>query len=292
MRRRRVTRLGALFGLVAWLGAPASAGAQPAPGDETWTAPAWMGEVTFLAANSLLGGLAGGIRQELRGGSFRDGFTRGALGGAVAYGGRRVAVRDFFGAGLVGRQVSATGASIVRNAGEGVPSLSRILVPLGPVSVYLHRGEERRLTARLDAHSAAWLAGALLDDRLDLDASASLSAGAPVFRAPRHRVTSGNGRGAEVGGVIILGATADRSPRGNVLAHERVHVLQQDFGREVFGSPLESWLIEQVPGGRAVNRVLEPGLFMPAVHLLVVDLLGVDHGERPWEIEAGFLEGR
>lgn len=44
--------------------------------------PRWAGQVTALTSNALLGGLTAGIDQELRGGSFKDGFARGALGEA------------------------------------------------------------------------------------------------------------------------------------------------------------------------------------------------------------------
>lgn len=84
----------------------------------------------------MLGGLTAGIVQRLRGGSFSDGFARGAVGGAVAYAGRRIAAERFDGAGLLGRQVGAVGASVVRNASERRPSLERLFFPAGPLHVY------------------------------------------------------------------------------------------------------------------------------------------------------------
>lgn len=98
--------------------------------EETWEAPSWVGDVSFLGANVILAGITAGMRQALSSGSFEEGFAKGALGGAIAYGGRRLAVRDFAGAGFLGRQLSAVGISITGNAGEGVPALSRLTLPV------------------------------------------------------------------------------------------------------------------------------------------------------------------
>lgn len=91
-----------------------------------WASEDWVGEVTFASANALLAGLSAGLLQVIRKGSFKHGFATGALGGAVVYTGRRLAVEDFWGAGLMGRQISAVGSSLTRNAGDGEPVFSRI----------------------------------------------------------------------------------------------------------------------------------------------------------------------
>src|SRR5688572_16046106 len=100
-----------------------SLAAQNGPqGSDNWTAPAWVGDVTFLGANALTSGLSAGLLQRLRGGSFRDGLARGALGGSVKYAGMRVSAQRFDGAGLLGRHVAATGTSMVRNASDARPT--------------------------------------------------------------------------------------------------------------------------------------------------------------------------
>jgi hypothetical protein len=273
---------------------PARAQSELSQRDETWQTPVWMGDVAFLSANALLGGLTGGILQAVRDGSFHEGFARGALGGALSYGGRRVAVGGFWGAGLLGRQVSAVGASVVRNASEARPALSRLSLPVGPVNLYVQRDDDVHLRAKVDIHGAAWLLSALLDERVALDGGASLSAGAPVFRTPRYRLGSAGDHlsGISVGGIIVLGYDADRHPDHDVFAHERVHVLQYDFLQEVWGDPLELWIGGKVPGGRAVLRLVRPGLVVPGIKSSLVSLLDLEWEDRPWEIEAEYLEHR
>src|SRR5688500_10942351 len=105
------------------------------------TTPTWVGQFTVAGANALLSGVTAGVIQELRGGSFSDGFARGALGGVVIYAGKRVAMDRFAGAGLLGREVAAVGTSMVRNAADGVGLLDRVVLPVGPVRVYWQRTE-------------------------------------------------------------------------------------------------------------------------------------------------------
>jgi hypothetical protein len=63
--------------------------------EDMWTAPRWVGDVTFAASNALLAGVTAGVSQRLRGGEFGDGFARGAVAGVVAYAGRRVGAQRF-----------------------------------------------------------------------------------------------------------------------------------------------------------------------------------------------------
>jgi hypothetical protein len=257
--------------------------------------PAWTGDVTFLATNTLIGGLTAGVLQKIRGGSFQDGFARGSLGGAISYAGRRVAVERFSAAGLLGRQVSAVGASIVRNASEDRPMFSRILVPVGPLLLYVHADTERRVSVVVDAHATTWLLTAVLDDRLDLDWSDSFSAGAPVFRTHNRDLLNDDGDvsdGQSIGGLIVLGRRTDGLAGHDVFAHERVHVLQQDFGKEVWGQPAEAWLGGMVPGGKTVLRFVEPRVANAAWRALLVVAFDLDWADRPWEIEAEILEHR
>jgi hypothetical protein len=278
-----------VFGLlICVLFSPDEVDAQAPPG--TWRAPDWAGEVGFLGANALLGGITAGLLQELRGGSFQDGFTRGALGGALAYSGRRLAVEDFWGAGLVARQVSAVGASVVRNAAEQRPMFSRIVLVAGPLLLNIHPDSQPAVRLRMDAHTTVWMLLAVFEDRLEFDWSASFSAAAPVFRAPRHRLEGASG--ITNGGVVVLGRGVESIAGEDVFAHERVHVLQRDFGRELWGGPLERWAAGLLPGGRTVVRLVEPGVAYSGMQGMLMRLFSLDWGDRPWEIEAEFLEHR
>ena len=64
----------------------------------------WLTEVGFVGINAVLGGVTAGVTSLIRGNSFSDAFTAGALGGTMSYAGKRVAASRFYGAGLIGRQ--------------------------------------------------------------------------------------------------------------------------------------------------------------------------------------------
>ncbi|MGH7482838.1 MAG: hypothetical protein ACRELV_11835 [Longimicrobiales bacterium] len=264
--------------------------ATPLAGQEaTWTAPEWAGHATFLGGNALLAGLSAGILQELRGGSFSDAFARGALGGAVAYVGRRIVVERFDGAGLLGRQVSALGLSVARNAGEGRGSLERLMVPLGPVRVYVDRAAGT-VRPKLDLVGVIAMAHIALQNETDFDAWASLSAGAPVFDVPGRALISDDGivRGAEYTGTIMLSGVPDGG--GDTFAHERVHVLQDDFLFLLFGDPIESGLAGLTPWSDRLYDWVDFNVVGPALHRIGAEF--VSYGDRPGEVEATFLEDR
>src|SRR5690606_17462320 len=62
-----------------------------------------------FGVNVVLGGLVAGVLHGARGGDFRDAVVKGVTGGALSFAGKRLAVEPFFGAGLLGREVSAVG---------------------------------------------------------------------------------------------------------------------------------------------------------------------------------------
>lgn len=253
--------------------------------------PDWAGDFTALSANALIGGLTGGVAQKLRGGSFRDGFTRGALGGSISYGGKRLAAQSFAGAGLLGREVAAVGSSVIRNAGDGRGTLERIALPLGPVRLYLSQAPgERRAHLRVELMTLFWAAYAAATAELEWDASGSLSAGTPVFRAPDRLVRfagdSTDTGGLALGGTILLSDFAGVNTR-TTFAHERVHVLQYDQVFLTVTQPFEHWLLEALPGGSSVNRYVDISLAPLLVGALAPPF--GEHDARPWELEANFL---
>lgn len=267
---------------------PEEAAAQRA--NDRFTAPRWVGHATFLGGNAMLGALTAGVVQAVRGGDFQDGFVRGALGGAVAYTGRRVAVERFDGAGLLGRQVSAVGASIVRNAGEGRGTLERVVLPVGPMRFYLDRSDGWRVRPKVDLNDMGQTVVAAVQSETEFDPGASLSAGAPVFVAPGRDIVSG-GRavdGIAMAGVIVLGARPfDYSV--HTFAHERVHVLQHDFTSQVVGAPAGDWLLARTRLTRAVAPYVD---FDASVWLQWGLNATIEYENRPWEIEAEYLAVR
>lgn len=258
---------------------------------DRWASTSWVDDLNFASVNAIIGGLTAGIASEFRGGSFREAFTGGALGGGVAYVGKRVAAARFDGAGLLGRQVGAVGASITRNASTSSGLLDSLVVPLGPVRATISPASWSRPTLRLDAHDAYWLLYGLAEDRLTLDVGRSLSAGTPVFLTDAL-LGSGDdwANGRFEGGTIVM-TEHSRADLGDVFAHERVHAIQFDFLKHSIGYPLEDWLRGALGLGGAggLTHVLAGLGHLPVSFLLVGPW---SRDARLLEVEADFLEAR
>lgn len=287
-----------VFCVLLSIGAPLSAQCLPSPlPPEVAPAcqsryPRWTGEIASLGVNSLLGALSGGILQELRGGSFRDGFTRGAVGGSVIYVAKRVVASDFDGAGFLGREIGAVGASVVRNAGAGQPALSELVLPLGVLRVYV-RPTTRSVRFVPDLTAIGWTISGIHNGGLRFDLAKSLSAGTPVFFAD-NKILIINRDSAHVGGVTSSGVVflANVAAFGPNVArinyeHELVHVIQEDQLFMTVTDPFEDWATKQLP-------IAGPFLVRHADINLATTLLNFLSGEfplflnRPWETEAVF----
>lgn len=252
----------------------------------------WQGEALTLGINAVLGGLTSGAMRQARGRRFRDGFVTGAAGGALTYGGKRLAAERFFAAGLLGRQVAAVGGSVASNAAHGQGALDRVVLPVGPVRVYLvDRASSARVKLDL-ASTAATVVAALHPDN-EFDARESLSAGTPVFRRVAYSHDTG-WNGLQAAGVVLVrhtpggedadGESAERI--GHTAAHERIHVLQYDQTFLLWAAPAEAWALERHRWGRAVSRHVDLGLHVPVWAGLNAVL---PYDRRPWEREAHFL---
>jgi hypothetical protein len=126
---------------------------------------------------------------------------------------------------------------------------------------------------------------------LRIDLATSLSAGTPVVRA--RRLGDELWQGAYVAGVVWLRergwyATDGSRTAPHVLAHELVHVVQDDGRFIVWAEPVERRIWAAVPGGAVVGRYVDVGLHIPA-HAGLNALL--DYDSRPWEREANLLSG-
>jgi hypothetical protein len=257
--------------------------AQTVSRPDDWSAPRWVGDATFLGLNALSSGLTAGLFQLARGESFADGFARGALGGSVHYAGMRISAQAFDGAGLLGRQVSAAGVSMVRNASDGNGLLERMFVPLGPLHLYLDLADGVSVQPKLNLAALVVLISAAAEPEFTLDAGASLSSGAPVFRAHDKPLRSGGKRVNGFfmpGSIFVSNVSALELPR--VLAHERVHVLQGDWLFLALSEPAEAWVVSKIPLGSAAYRYVDIG----GTAILFHDAI------EAFEIEAGFLDDR
>ena len=271
--------------LVLLMSAPAraqcAACAEPGPRGE--------GEAVTLAANALLGGITAGVRAHARGGSVRGAFVRGVAGGALVYAGKRIAAEPFDGAGALGRPVGAVGSSVVYNAGAGRGILSRVMLPVGPLHVYVEPRGSAPVRVKLDAAAVVVATYAATRTGSRFDAGESLSSAALVFR--RAGAPTGRLQGEQAAGVMSVlypdvSTEVDSLQIGRIKAHERVHTVQYDQGFLLWAAPAEEWLAGRSPALRALNRYVDFGANVPALFALGTVL---PYASRPWEREAYFL---
>lgn len=235
-----------------------------------------------LGANVAIGAITAAIIARVNGHSVSRAALLGAIGGAVTYSGKDLATQRFDGAGLLGRQVGAVGASITRDAVEGTPAFRRLVLPFG--FVRLHLDADASDPVRVRADLAAIVAGGIaISEGGRLDVGTSLSLGTPVFRS---QVLWRDMRGAHVGGVIRLTHQHDGELGARIQAHEMVHVIQHDVDFVAFAEPVEQAFANYLPAGRWLHEWADFGVQVP-VRLAANWLL--PYNSRPWEREASIL---
>ena len=289
--RVRLVLLAALLLLPARVQGQCYPGSLTSTGECRLDAPSWGGEFAAFSANALIGGLTAGVRQAVKGESFGDAFVRGALGGAVTYGGKRLAVERFTGAGVLGRQVAAVGNSVARNAGDGIGMIDQLRLPLGPLwfVVDTRRDAPRRVQPRIDVMTTAYTIYGIVEENLELDFGTSLETGTPVFRTNNRLIIDDDS--IEIGGSALAGTLylADirvwsEELRRETLAHELTHVLQSDQIFTLISDPLEDWAVDMLLRDERGQRWLDINLSSQVFALFTLafdDYLG-----RPWEVEA------
>jgi len=241
----------------------------------------WSKEASVVGVNALLGALSTGTAALLRGDPVVPAFAKGAGGGALVYAGKRVAVQSPPGSGLIGRQLSSVGGSIVGNEMAGRGALDRIGLAAGPLRIYVGR-EVAGTDWRIDvpAVAAAAFYGPLSGRRLDV--GLSLSSGAMVFRDVY-------GGGLALPGTILVNGSSDPDRDAYVFAHEKVHILQYDQSFLSWGSPLEGWVAQRIPALRPTLSRFEFNLPVLATAALLGFTVWERHADQPWEWEAIYL---
>lgn len=287
-------------------------GGCPAPPGSATPAPRWRTQAGYAAANAALGGVTAAVARGVGARSWRaaaGAFVAGAAGGTGIYLGKRTAAQRFDGAGLAGRQLAAVSASVVRDAGAGRTPFSRLVLPVGPVRVYVGDDEHRgAVHVRLDAATIVGAVDAALQPGARFDLRGSLSSGALAFitRAPAavDLPTTAGAAQADAAGSITLGYALagtlwvlDRPevfgmPSGAVRrtrAHEQVHVVQYDAGYTLWALDGERRLFAAFGRpGRRVGRWLDLGLHAGAIGAANQ---AIPYARRPWEREAHALAG-
>jgi len=234
-----------------------------------------QGHLVTIGSNVLIGSVSGATKAKLSGRPIWRGLVRGALGGAIIYGGKRIAAEEFSAAGLLGRQLSGLGTSLVVD--DNV-----VIVPLGLGRVYLGDSAAGRWRFKVDLPATVLTTYWLLTSGTRLDMQRTLSNGAPVF-IDRAKSLSAGSEGA---GVIRI--REDSPPNMRVAArHEDIHVLQSDFTFASWSRPLEKSLwAKSSSTGQRFGRLLDLRLDLVMLELLQA---AIPYESRPWEREAHFL---
>ena len=243
----------------------------------------------LVLINAGLGGFTAGLMRAAHGESFISGFAKGAAGGAVVSAGRSIIAKDGARYAWSGRMLAAIGSSEIRNVSQGRSMLSEIIVPVGFVRLYVTTTRHIKIAPRLDVAGAfATIAYARYEDTW-FDWRESLVAGAIVFTQPE----ASDPLGSQRAGVIRV---ADIPPnvyrsgqnfvRPSVTRHELVHATQYDFISDVWGEPLEGWILGKLKNGPVIHRYLDLGL----IHPLITGVATlIEHDKRPWEVEANSI---
>jgi hypothetical protein len=235
-------------------------------------------ELAVAGLNALLGGVTAAAGRAVRGEPVMQGFWTGLVGGGVIYAGKRIAVEDFGGAGLIGREVASVGGSMIRNSSNGLAPFEEVVLPLGPVRFYISRD---RVVPRLDVASMVAASAFVIYYDARLDTRATLSSGALIFR--------GNGPmpGLSSAGTVMVWHDMPDHEEPRLMAHERVHILQYDQAFLSWGERPERRLAGHVPGPTGFLDYLDGGALVLGARTGLAAL--IPYAARPWEREAYLL---
>lgn len=279
--------LSALLGIAAPAHLAAQSGSHPDGGH-----PDWLNEFSLAASNALVGGVAAGAARALGGGSFMDGFRRGAGGGALHWLGKRMVVAGFDGRHIVGRQVAALGTSVIANASSGRTSFERLFFPVGPVALEIDSRDGRRtFKPSVSVYDLVRIGHAAVHDDLALDWKTSLTTGTTVFQGYR-RVLHSRGIDGSAAGSVVHVEEAQPYMREQIIDHEMVHVLQRDLIARAWFYPLERRIIERALGGHPWPAQVRIGVLYPTVKSLFGGLPPMSGFVGAVEAEAEWLEWR
>lgn len=244
--------------------------------------PQWQVDVRIGLANTVLGGVSVALGHLLRG--ERPGWRElawGAAGGALVYGGKRVAAEQFTGSGLLARQVSGLGSAVVWNVGHGLDPFARVQLAVGPARLRLESGAGPVLAVDMATLiSAAYFK--LANGGAILDWSRTLSSGALVF----HSRTLGR-YGSSGGGAILLPGDPLRYDERLLLAHEVIHVIQRDQLSLQATSGIDHWLVSLL-----IAPAAAPHLHLGLENLVLGAMDFIPYDRRPWEVEAYEITGQ
>jgi hypothetical protein len=226
--------------------------------------PAFYGVV-----NAAIGGVSAAVRAWHGHRSIRSALLGGTVGGLVTYGGMRL-VGESTPLRVPGLMLTGLGASLSRNAGAGVPALSRVVLPMPLGSLELGLGDSFRARYRFSASSVLMTSLALIDrpSGTSLDLGRSLNSLTPVFMTGSrlHALgasADGAASGQEFGRVIRLSEQSNK-PLDGVLRHESVHVAQELRDDILFSTDIGDALLARGGSvGKGLSRVMSLDIVRP-----------------------------
>jgi hypothetical protein len=227
----------------------------------------------YLALNVAIGATASVARAIASGAPVRAAFAKGLAGGSVMSAGMELIGTESRAARFAGLQLTAVGASVVRNADVGGSPLSDVTLPIYPFYVRVQPQAAHPVTARLSAMSAARLVTVMTSgSRPSVDWRETLITGAPILRSPQWRLPSsscpppcGGSFAQHNAGLVIYSASAGTDyDLQRTLAHESVHLAQQTRDAVLAAIPASDAALERFgPGGRTLARFLVIDAVMP-----------------------------
>jgi hypothetical protein len=243
----------------------------------------------MLLGNIIIGSITAGAGALIGGHRILPAVAKGAAGGAVAYGGKEIIAREGSLAAWTGRQVGALGASAVANAARGRSVVSELVLPVGPVRLYVVP-RSKTVQPRVDVAGVLAFALVSIKTNTTLDLSASVRSGAMVFSQNKRY---GDAPGVHRAGVLridelplIATRNGSQFAEVGVRTHELIHASQYDFASIAWGGPLERAVLGRSKTGKALGRYVDFGFILP--------LWSIANGiaaprSRPWEREANSL---
>ncbi len=242
-----------------------------------------------IGINAAIGLATATVWALAQGHGLSDGVDRGLVGGAFMGIGRQIAASPFSGSGFAGREVSAVGISLITSVGSDHPRMS---FPVGPIELQVVDG--RTFDWRVNATDAvaAVINSTRKTTRLDLNLS--LLSGTFVFRDRRagFHISGGEATASEFFESITLAKDAFHGSAGvpDVLFHENVHVLQDDYLANAVTNPIEQRILNRTDIGRHIARHIDLGLLTLPLNGIANSL--IPYASRPWEREAYALTPR
>lgn len=205
---------------------------------------AWGAHLS-MAQYAMVGAGLGGAGSAISGGDIYQGMLYGVVGGLLIRAGGALMAQKFFGAGIIGNVVQATGQSSIENLFAGQPAMSRIQVFFGPLSVSMGAGMKPQFGMSTISSLYYSLAGIIGPAKIKL--WDTVSSGTMVFDDKEHGFVPWKLPGITKGNVIFLNPTSviptqSKSIDGflqYVTGHERIHAnMQGRFLGSVYGNDI------------------------------------------------------